>query len=95
MQVEERKERRKVLAELLKNLTGIQEPPGRGGPRKTFSRGAQHSELLRWLIVYSERIRGLIRGDQTREVAIREGDAESKVYTVAFGGERLVGCAHV
>lgn len=86
--VEERKERRKILAQLLKALTGIQEPPERQKPRKIVSRGAQHSELLRWVIVYSERIRELIRDEPTREVAVRDGDAPLKVYTVTFGEER-------
>lgn len=93
MQVEERKERRKVLAQLLKALTGIQEPPERQKPRRVISRGAQHSELLRWIIVYSERIRELIHDEPTREVAVRDGDAPLKVYNVTFGEERRV-CRH-
>ncbi|KAL8453881.1 hypothetical protein Emag_001689 [Eimeria magna] len=87
-QVEERKERRKVIAEVLKALTGIQAPPGQDRLRKTLTRGAQHSELLRWLIVYHERIRRLIQDEPTRDIVVREGDAAAKVYSVAFGEER-------
>ncbi|CDJ64193.1 hypothetical protein, conserved [Eimeria necatrix] len=86
--VEEKKERRKVVAELLKSLTGTQKPLAGETPRRVVSRGAQHSELLRWIIVYSERIRELILDEQTREVAVREGEAASKVYNVTFGEER-------
>ncbi|XP_026192612.1 uncharacterized protein LOC34622554 [Cyclospora cayetanensis] len=86
--VEERKERRRVLAELLKALTGVHEPPGSARPRRVVSRGAQHSELLRWLIVYSSRIRALIKEEPTREVALRDGEAPSRVYKVTFGEER-------
>lgn len=89
-QVEEKKERRKVVAELLKSLTGTQKPLAGETPRRVVSRGAQHSELLRWIIVYSERIRELILDEQTREVAVREGEAASKVYNVTFGEERQV-----
>ncbi|KAL8447907.1 hypothetical protein Emed_004202 [Eimeria media] len=94
MEVEERKERRKVIAEVLKGITGIQAPPAQDRLRKTLSRGAQHSELLRWLIVYNERIRRLIQEEPTREVVVREGDAPAKVYSVTFGEERpLAGAA--
>ncbi|KAL8271256.1 hypothetical protein Esti_004822 [Eimeria stiedai] len=86
--VEERKERRKVIAELLKALTGIQAPPGQDRLKRTLTRGAQHSELLRWLIVYHERIRNLVQDEPTREVVVREGDVAAKVYSVTFGEER-------
>ncbi|KAL8434248.1 hypothetical protein Efla_002013 [Eimeria flavescens] len=92
--VEERKERRKVIAELLKALTGMQLEAGRDRPRRTLSRGAQHSEQLRWLIVYNERIRRLVDEERTREVAVREGDAPAKMYSVKFGDEKeLTGAA--
>lgn len=86
--VEERKERRKVLAEVLKALTGVQQAPAGERVRRVLSRGAQHSELLRWVVVYNERIRGLIRDEPEREVAVRDGDAQAKVFRVAFGEER-------
>lgn len=92
--VEERKERRKVLAEVLKALTGVQQAPAGERVRRVLSRGAQHSELLRWVVVYNERIRGLIRDEPEREVAVRDGDAQAKVFRVAFGEERQLTGAH-
>lgn len=71
-------------------LTGVQDPPGRERPRKTLSRGAQHCEPLRWLIVYNERIRQLINDDPTREIVVRDGDGPAKMYSVTFGGEKPV-----
>lgn len=90
LQIEERKERKEVVAALLKALTGVQAPPASERPRRPLHRGAQHSELLRWLIVYNERIRGLIRDEPTREVAVRGGAGPSRTYNVTFGEERPV-----
>lgn len=79
-----------MLAEVLKALTGVQEAPARERLRRVLSRGAQHSELLRLVVVYNDRIRGLIRDEPAREVAVRDGDAQAKVFRVSFGEERQV-----